>query len=391
MGKKIKVGFLSDIDLHDITQLSGTSYNLRKILEENGFEVICIDNLSRGFHIIDFSQKVFGKIYRKTTGKNYRKDWTWFATKRFARKVEKRIKTNPPDVIFSWTTPILANLKTSIPKVLYTDATFNLMLGFYPNFSNFSKKREKKGNKIAKKAFDNTDLLLFSSDWAADSAITDYGISPSRVKVLTLGANIEVNHSAARISEMISQKPKNEIHLLFIGLDWVRKGGKKAVEVCEDLNRKGYKTWLHIIGTKPPNEKSLPPFVKVHGFISKAKKEGRDFMNQIFSQVHYLILPTYADCTPMVFAELNAYGIPAITHNVGGIATIVKNNKNGFIFPINSEPSEISKKIIETHTNPGQYEKVAISSFHTFKENLNWENTGKRLSTHIKSLVNNQA
>lgn len=383
MKKKIKIGFLSEIDLHDITQLSGTSYNLRKILEDNEFEIICIDKLERGCHLQTFFQKIKAKFLKRISGINYRPEWTITGSKVLAKRALKKIRRNEPDILFTWSTPVLAYLKVDLPKIIYTDATFHLMLDFYGNFSNFCKKTRETGNELAKRALNNADRLLFSSDWAANSAIQDYGVLDAKVHVVTLGANIDVNHDEIIIRKLIEAKSGKNIQLLFMGVDWERKGGRKALEIARHIKEKGHEVCLQLVGSKPPDEQVLPEYVVNHGFISKARPEGRKLMEEIFQKTHFLVLPTLADCTPMVFAELNAYGIPAVTHNVGGISSVVTHNINGLIFSPDSTPAEMGDQMIDYFTQPELYTKLALTSFMTYKEKLNWNQTGKRISAHI--------
>lgn len=390
MTTKIKVGFLSEIDLHDITQLSGTSYNLRRILEEKGFEVLCIDKLEKGFHFITFIQKIKAKIYRKFAGINYRPEWTKAGSKILAKRALKKIRENKPDILFTWSTPVLAYLKVDIPKILYTDATFQLMLDFYGNFSNFSSKTQKTGNELARRAFHNADRLLFSSAWAADSAVEDYDIPGSRVHVVTLGANIDVEHDENLIRTLIEEKTGKPLHLLFMGIDWNRKGGGKALEIARCIKEKGHEVCLQLAGSKPLEGEKYPDYVVNHGFISKARPEGRKLLDEIFRKTHFLVLPTLADCTPMVYAELNAYGIPAVTHEVGGIASVVYHETNGLIFSPKSTAGEMAEKILTVFLNPEKYRDLSLLSFHTYKEKLNWDQTGKKLAGHIHDVLNNK-
>lgn len=90
-------------------------------------------------------------------------------------------------------------------------------------------------------------------------------------------------------------------------MEWERKGGEVALRVAELLNKRGLETELHIVGNYL--KRSMPNFVHRHGFISKNSKQGRDHLDQIFSESHFLILPTMADCIPVVLAEASSFGL----------------------------------------------------------------------------------
>ena len=76
--------------------------------------------------------------------------------------------------------------------------------------------------------------------------------------------------------------------------------------------------------------------MKVHGFVSKASQAGSHTLHELFARSHFLILPTRADCTPVVIPEACSFGLPVLTSDVGGIPTIVQNGTNGFAFPVDA-------------------------------------------------------
>lgn len=388
MKRKLRIGFLSEVDLSDVNQLSGTSYHLRRILEQKGFDVVSIDKLYQGFHLLIFWHKLKARLYRYFFSINYKPDWSASVSKVFASRAMRKIKKYNPDIIFTWSTPVLSYLQVNIPKVLYTDATFILMVDFYDNFSKLSSSSIKECNRITHKAFSNADTLIFSSQWAANSAINDYKADFSKVKVVTLGSNIEVSHDKDYIDKLVGKRIKEvKIHLLFIGVNWIRKGGDKAYKIAEYLDGRGHDVVLNIVGGVPPEDIESVSFVHSYGFLNKSNTEDVNVLNELMEKTHFLILPTIADCTPMVFAELNAFGIPAITHDVGGISSVVENNTNGLLCDLNETPEAIGDKLLFYIENPDAYHKLALRSFETYATKLNWDNTGDKLYEHIISLT----
>lgn len=76
-------------------------------------------------------------------------------------------------------------------------------------------------------------------------------------------------------------------------------------------------------------------------------------MNELYSQYHYLVLPTYMECFNLSILESLASNVPVITTTVGGNLEVVENNVNGFVF----EPEDVQKlKMILTQivTNKAQ-------------------------------------
>jgi len=217
------------------------------------------------------------------------------------------------------------------------------------------------------------------------SAIDNYKVDASKVKVVPFGANVECDRNIESIYKIIEGKKFDTLKLLFIGVDWYRKGGDKALAVAEMMNEKGYKTELHVVGCTPPFP--TPHFVKKHGFISKNNEYGRRKINQLYSESHFFILPSLAECAAVVLAEASSFGLPSITTNVGGITTIIKNDVNGRAFDVNEAPEELCKYIEDIVISKETYRRISISSFMEYSTRLNWQSSGNKVVQLIKDHV----
>jgi glycosyltransferase involved in cell wall biosynthesis len=174
---------------------------------------------------------------------------------------------------------------------------------------------------------------------------------------------------------------------LFLGYDWKRKGGDIAVGVTRELNRMGLPTELHIVGPGLDASNPTPSFVTRHGRIDKTTSVGRNKLETLLAESHFLILPSRAECCAVVFAEACSYGVPSITTDVGGVTTAIKNGINGWAFGIKSQPSEYAAYIFDLMSNYSRYRELALSSYNEYKQRLNWEVAAGRLRTLLRSVL----
>jgi len=259
------------------------------------------------------------------------------------------------------------------------------MLDFYDSFSHFCPETIRNGHKQEQLALENCSLAIYSSEWAAKSAIANYDVDPSKVKVIPFGANVECNRTQEDITTLVNEKVDfDPIRLLFIGKDWQRKGGPKALEVAKLMNQGGINVELHIAGCTPPV--AVPEYVKVHGFISKQTIEGRTKLDQLFKDAHFFLLPSEAEAFGIVFAEASSFGVPSLATNVGGIPSAVRDNVNGKTFPIDSHASEYCDYISGIVNSKERYRKLAYSSYEEYCNRLNWLAAG----VAFKNLVNGE-
>jgi glycosyltransferase involved in cell wall biosynthesis len=297
--------------------------------------------------------------------------------KNYATQLEHRLASIHHDIVFSPGTIPIAHLVTKKPIIIWTDATFAGLIEFYPDYSNLCAETIKDGNRMEQLALSKCRLAIYSSEWAATTAINNYDVDPRKVRVVPFGANVNCDRKLEDIELIIKQKKFDTCKLIFVGVDWYRKGGDVALGVAKLLNERGIKTELHIVGCSPAME--LPDFVKLHGFISKQTEEGRRAFDKLMTESHFLILPSKAECCAVVFAEASSYGLPSLATNVGGIPTAIRDGKNGHTFPLNISNMEYAECIHRYMSSKPKYDEISLSSFREYTERLNWLSAGQKV------------
>ena len=150
---------------------------------------------------------------------------------------------------------------------------------------------------------ETSELVIYSSDWAAKPPLIITILIRAKLKWCRLAANINANRNFNDIKNIINNRSSKNLNLLFIGVDWIRKGGDFAVKIAKDLNDSGLKTTLHIAGIEKLPFKTIPDFIVHHGYISKRSQQGTDKIEQLFRNSHFLLMPSVADCTPVVLSK----------------------------------------------------------------------------------------
>lgn len=379
----MKITVISLFDPGDIRQWSGILYHITKELERQGHELSYISHLKRRLplHI-----KAFYWFYSRVLKRPLNFEREPMALSATGRTISKELKKSAPDAILSIGVSYIAtNIQTRVPVVIWSDATFK-GLSSYPEFHYLSARALRNGHRSEKKALDRASLIAMSSDWAAQSAINDYQADARKVKVIPFGANIESSKNREQIEAIVKQRLNNACRLLFLGVQWQRKGGDKALAILEELNRRGFKAELYIVGCTVPAGTTLPANAVNTGFINKNTPEGLQQIGELLESSHFLLLPTLADCTPIVFCEANAFGLPVLTHDVGGIASVIENDVNGHCFGLQDPVSAWADYIME-HLEPAAYNRLCLSSFGRYASTLNWPVNVKKLIAELKPLV----
>lgn len=378
----MKITYVTIGNASNIHNWSGLEYNIAQTLKAQFGHVEFIGDLkiTHGFSVLSkkILYRLIGKRFDNVRDSN------------FALQCSKQISDflkQDTDVIFSPGSVATAFLETNKPKVIYSDATFANLLDTY--VFDYCATTIKEGHLIEQKALDTASLIIYSSDYAAQSAIKNYQVNPDKVKVVPFGANSRYTYTYEQIKSIINNRSKKELNLLFIGVDWKRKGGDLAVKIVKKLNESGIPTNLHVVGVNKIPAKTIPNYVMVHGFISKSTREGEIKILNLMKRCHFLLLPTRAEAYGLVFCEANSMGLPSIATNVGGIPTIIKDNVNGKMFNCSDSEQNYVEYITSVfrNQNPLSYEDFALSSYIEYEKRLNWTTAGKNIKSLLEELL----
>jgi glycosyltransferase involved in cell wall biosynthesis len=370
----MKIAYVTIYDSSDIHCWSGVGNYMLRSLQNGGFQTETIGNLRDKATFLCRTKENF---YCKILSKTYHRDREPVLLKYYATQVERALATVSCDIVFSPGTIPIAYLQTEKPIVFWTDATFAGLIDFYPYWCNLCAETIKNGNQMEQLALSKCRLAIYSSEWAANTAIQNYDVDPSKVKVVPFGANLSCNRNLQAINLISKNKNFDTCKLLFMGADWFRKGGDIAIAVADLLNQRGIKTELHLVGDSPSG--SLPGFVITHGFISKKTEAGRSLYDKLMTESHFLILPSRAECFGVVFAEASSFGLPSLATRVGGIPTAIQDEKNGHTFLLNESPKKYCDYIERFVSSKQQYNELALSSFREYFERLNWLSAGRKV------------
>ena len=350
--------------------LGAAGFNITKHLIDSHISVNYVSQFDKKFSILT---RLKWDIYRYFFQKKYYRWADKLIVRNYAHQVKQKISNIDTNLILCTENVLpIAYLDCKQPIVLWLDSTLSSLINFYSYLDNLCDENIRSIYEIEATALHRCSLLIYTSEWAAKNAIQTYGVSPSKVKVIPWGANFYCNQDISDIEKTIDSRPRNKCNLLFLGVDWYRKGGDIAIKVVQELNKMGVPSELTIVGCEPPSEEQIPSFVKLVGYINQSTQAGFNTIKKLFNESHFLIMPSRAEAFGLVFCEASSFGVPSITTNVGGIPTAVKDGINGQTFDKDANIEEYCRYIANLFSDYSQYRSLALSSFNEYKSRLNW-------------------
>src|SRR5438552_13795450 len=296
--QSLRIAFLAPCHPKDKRVLSTCMYYMGQALEKHCGDVYYCDPIN------SFQKRYIGRLIRKVSEwlfkKNVLQDRLLFVAKKHGKIVAQRLDGRSFDAIVAiWNQADVAFLETDIPIALVLDATFALQHDYYPHLTNLWKWSAQQANKVEEMAYQNATVLLFSSDWASRSAVEDYAVDPQKDRTIFFGANLDTIPSR----EMVLAKKKSErCRLLFMGVDWERKGGDIAFETLLKLEEMGIVAELIICGTTPPSEFAHERMVVIPFLDKNDERQSKEIEN-LYAMSDFLLVPTRCDAYGFVFCE----------------------------------------------------------------------------------------
>ncbi len=262
-------------------------------------------------------------------------------------------------------------LETDHPVILIHDATWAQMLDYYPCYESKGMAGEtiRGGLDLDKQALERCDHAVYSSRWAAESVVRDYGVPSAKVSVAPLGASIVNEPTREDLARYLSRRGQQPMKLLFLGKEWYRKGGDIAMRVGSAIEAMGVPVELHVAGCDPEGEQA--PFVRRHGLLRKDVPSEAEELRGLLESCDYFILPTRAEAFGIVFAEAAAYGLPVLAAETGGVKDAVR-GEWGFTQPQESSPARYAEWAVKNYRDRKEYERLSWLARRSYEEELNW-------------------
>jgi glycosyltransferase involved in cell wall biosynthesis len=381
----MRLAFVSTYDARDPTIWAGSTYHMARALERQGIDLRYVGPLrERGA----LRLKALQLAYRKLLGRALHRDREPVVLEGYARQVERALRElRDVEGVFSPGSVPVARLRTPLPVVLWSDATYDSIVREYVWEPKPSERSLRLGHEMESEALRRCALAVFTSDWAARSAVEDHGADPAKVKVVPFGANVDVSRTRDDVGRMIDSRPRDRCGVLFIGVGWERKGADVAIEITRSMNGQGLPTELNMLGTRPPPGVSLPPHAKHLGFIDKRTDDGRRRFDELFASSHFLLLPARAEAFGVVLCEACSFGVPCLASRVGGISTVVRDGVNGVLFEREPDPAAVARDVVELFHNAERYRALARSAFGEYESRLNWDTAARTVEKLLQAVI----
>lgn len=240
------------------------------------------------------------------------------------------------------------------------------------------------GARTRTRALQSCTAAIYPSQWAAESAIANYGADPAKVHILPFGANVSVPPPDA-VARAIARRAEGPFRVLFIGKEYWRKGADIVLSACDIAVRNGVRLQLDLVGLEDVKDE-LPPFATDHGNLTKRDPLQRSKLENLLMQASLLFVPSRAEAYGIVFCEAACHGVPSLTSSVGGIPSVVQDGVSGILLPQDSNPEIFADVLQKLASDRTMIETLSHSARAHYDQNLSWDVFGDGLADILRKV-----
>jgi glycosyltransferase involved in cell wall biosynthesis len=372
----MKIAFLTHDDPRLRSSWSGILFFMFRALEQHCEGVIAMGPAATGWW---FAGKVIRRLVRVILRKNIDYSHTVALSRILGRTFTRKLSQhNDVDLVFA---PVastsIAFLNTKLPIVLYEDLTAKLFQNYAAHLANLSPWSIAQLELIESGAVRRASHIVYASEWAARSAVDDCLVPREKISVFPMGANLDEVPTAEQVTAARSRPRGNECRLVFVGVDWERKGGDTALAAMRRLRERGVDATLTVIGCVPPKAAGNDRNMRVIPFLDKSVPEHQHRLTQVLMESDFMVFPTRREAFGIVCCEANACGLPLIVSNGGGVP--VRNGENGVLLSEGASGEDYADAIQSLMNDPRRYLQLVHDGRQAFESRLNWDAWGRSM------------
>lgn len=235
----------------------------------------------------------------------------------------------------------------------------------YSGFQDISLKELYARNEVQMKRYSDARFIFTMSMFLRDFLVDNVGID--KKKVVYAGGGINIKNV-----DSINPIRKNRKRILFVGRDFIRKGGDLVVAAFKILKNKFISdAELYIIGPQKIDKKYLGDGINILGDLDSNKVEYYYNLCDIFC------MPSRFEAFGLVFIEALTRGLPCIGRNKFEMSNIIEPDQTGYLVD-NDNVTELASKMFNLLNNDKIYSNVKLNKAY-YTQKYSWDSVARNI------------
>lgn len=295
---------------------------------------------------------------------------TPYIFKKIRQLVRAKLASRIDEFAFSIQTQSLYDASVpGLPHFVYTDHTHLVNLS-YPGFS-VAELFAPAWIDLEREIYRHAEHVFVMSHHVRKSLIEQYNGEPNRSTCVFAGSNVDPKPVAMHNDDYANQT------VLFVGVDWNRKGGPTLLAAFDLVLRELPAAKLVIVGCTP--EVSHPRVVVV-GRVT------REEVKKQMTRASLFCLPTRIEPFGIVVVEAFYHNLPVVASRIGAMPDLVAEGKTGTLVPVD-QPQALASALIQLLSDPAKCRHFGESGNQFVRQNYSWNAVGEKLRRGIMATL----
>ncbi|MCE9609008.1 MAG: glycosyltransferase family 4 protein [Chthoniobacter sp.] len=260
-----------------------------------------------------------------------------------------------------------------VPHFIYTDHTHLANLRS-PTFHRAFLATEK-WIAFEREVYHHASRIFVMGENTRVSLVEQYGCAPDRICCAHAGSNIDTTPVPLDNTDYGNRT------ILFVGIDWERKGGLELVAAFQQLLARVPDARLRIVGASP---KITHPQIEILGRVPL------DRVKQLLTQATILCLPSRFEPFGIAVLEAFAIKIPVVVTRIGALEHLVQDGRTGRVVPP-GDTAALATALVELLSDPEKCRRYGETGHAFAREHFTWEAVGKKFRAEITTALKSPA
>jgi alpha-maltose-1-phosphate synthase len=248
-----------------------------------------------------------------------------------------------------------------------------------PFFSKANLPHARRAFDYEKSVYQDMSKIFVMAEYWRRSFIEDFGVRPGRVVNIGVGVNMEI--------PPVAPKDYSRKHVVFVGIDFARKGGENLTTAFRLLQKRHLDATLHIVGPPTiPASLQQPGLrnVEYYGLLSREVPEQRAVLLEVFNKGTLFVLPSLYEPFGNAALEAMLFRMPVIATRNWSFPDFVT-SATGLLLDRPSDEKEIAEKMDAYLSDPVRSEESGNAGRELVLRRYTWDRVVAAIQREISA------
>lgn len=236
--------------------------------------------------------------------------------------------------------------------------------------SSLSEDQLEEAIQVQQRVFDNAKHIFALSNWTKDGIVQGLGVSADKVTTVFAGPNLVPSRD---LDEFQGARVGRKI--LFVGIDWERKGGPLLLDAFRICRQRFPDVQLTIVGCDPNIDE---PGVKIAGYLDRRNSQQFQQLIRHYEQATCFCLPSHFDPFPNAILEASAFGLPTVSLDNGSRREVIENELTGHL-AATASPEDLAEALLSVLGDEDACRKMGLKARSFQTENFSWDSVVRKI------------